>query len=111
MGAPPAFTKEITAEIERAIRTLGGDPDTLDLTDTWQVNRTLEFLGADVYIMATIGSWRDTLTDEEIAGRPEAVQRRGITRAGRVLRGARQITLARPKGVSEGAHCEVFQLK
>jgi hypothetical protein len=35
----PDLTAAITAEIERAIRTLGGNPDTLDLTDTWQVNR------------------------------------------------------------------------
>jgi hypothetical protein len=45
---------------------LGGNPDTLDLADTWQVNHTLEFLGADIYLMATVGSWRDTLSDEQV---------------------------------------------
>jgi hypothetical protein len=62
----PDLTAAITAEIERAIRTLGGNPDTLDLTDTWQVNRTLEFLGADIYLLATVGSWGDTLPDDVI---------------------------------------------
>jgi hypothetical protein len=51
------LTAEITEEIAHAIRALGGDPETLDLTETWVVNRTLEFLGADIYLMATVGSW------------------------------------------------------
>jgi hypothetical protein len=62
----PDLTAAITAEIERAIRTLGGNPDTLDLTDTWQVNRTLEFLRADIYLLATVGSRGDTLPDDVI---------------------------------------------
>jgi hypothetical protein len=66
MDTPQNLTAEILKEIACAIRKLGGNPDTLDLTDTWQVNRTLEFLGADIYLMATIGSWGDTLPDEEI---------------------------------------------
>jgi hypothetical protein len=60
------LTAEITEEIAHAIRALGGDPETLDLTETWVVNRTLEFLGADIYLMATVGSWRDTMPDEII---------------------------------------------
>jgi hypothetical protein len=62
----PTATAAITAEIARAVRTLGGNPDTLDLTDTWQINRALEFLGADIYLLATIGSWGDTLLDNVI---------------------------------------------
>ena len=60
------LTEEITREITTAISRLGGDPEAVDLTDTLQVNRVLEFLGADMYLMATIGSWGDTLTDEEV---------------------------------------------
>jgi hypothetical protein len=59
-------SKKIREEIALAIRTLGGSPDTLDLSGTWQVNRTLEFLGADIYLLCTIGSWRDTLPDDVI---------------------------------------------
>ena len=60
------LTTEILNEIATAIRKLGGGPDMVDLTDTRQVNRVLELLGADIYLLATIGSWRDTLPDEEI---------------------------------------------
>lgn len=60
------LTPEITAEIARAITKLGGDPTAVDLTDTWQVNRTLEFLGADIYLLCTVGSWKDTMSDEEV---------------------------------------------
>jgi hypothetical protein len=28
--------------------------------------RTLGFLGADIYLLATVGSWRDTLPDNEV---------------------------------------------
>ena len=66
MNPEPDLTTAITTEIACSIRTLGGNPETLDLTDTWQVNRTLGFLGADIYLMATVGSWQDTLTDQEV---------------------------------------------
>jgi hypothetical protein len=66
MGDQPTLTNEITAEIASAITKLGGDPATVDLTNTWQVNRTLEFLGADIYLMTTVGSWRDTLPDDVV---------------------------------------------
>jgi hypothetical protein len=59
------LTAEIVKEIAIAIRKLGGNPDTLDLTDTWKVNRLLEFLGADIYLLTTVGSWRDTQSDEQ----------------------------------------------
>jgi hypothetical protein len=66
MNPEPDLTTAITTEIACSIRTLGGNPETLDLTDAWQVNRTLGFLGADIYLMATVGSWQDTLTDQEV---------------------------------------------
>jgi hypothetical protein len=45
---------------------LGGDPAAFDLTDTSQVNRLLESIGADIYLLCTIGSWKDTMSDEEV---------------------------------------------
>jgi hypothetical protein len=33
--------------------------------DAYQVNRVLEFLGADIYLLCIIGSWRDTQSDEQ----------------------------------------------
>jgi hypothetical protein len=60
------LTEEIVIEIAFAIKKLGGEPGALNLTDTWAVNRLLEFLGADIYLMATVGSWRDTLSDDEV---------------------------------------------
>jgi hypothetical protein len=59
------LTVEITQEIAHVIRKLGGQSETVTLTDTFQVNRVLEFLGADIYLLCTIGSWRDTTSDEE----------------------------------------------
>jgi hypothetical protein len=59
------LTAEITHEIAQAIRKLGGNPETVTLTDSFQVNRTLGFLSADIYLLCTVGSWRDTASDEE----------------------------------------------
>jgi hypothetical protein len=66
MGIRNDLTEEIMLEIAFAIRKLGGEPGCLNLTDAWAVNRLLEFLGADIYLMATVGSWRDTLSDDEV---------------------------------------------
>ena len=60
------LTNHIIQEIAAAIRKLGGNPNDVDLTDTLKVNRVLKSLGADRYVLMTIGSWRDTLTDEEV---------------------------------------------
>jgi hypothetical protein len=60
------LTAEIVKEIASVVRKLGGDPDRLNLTDTWAVNRVLEFLGADTHLLCAIGSWRDTATDEQV---------------------------------------------
>jgi hypothetical protein len=60
------LTEEIAREIAFAIRKLGGKPGALNLTDSWAVNRLLKFLGADIYLMATVGCWRDTLSDDEV---------------------------------------------
>jgi len=60
------LTEEIVREIAFAIKKLGGEPLALNLTDAWAVNRLLECLGADIYLMATVGSWRDTLSGDEV---------------------------------------------
>jgi hypothetical protein len=61
-------TAQIVEEIAKAIKKLGGDPTTITLTDKFQVNRVLEFLGGDMYLRCAVGSWRDTDTDEETLG-------------------------------------------
>ena len=66
MDTQKDLTEQIVIEVAFAIRKLGGEPGALNLTDTWAVNRLLEFLGADIYLRATVGSWRDTLSDEEV---------------------------------------------
>jgi hypothetical protein len=66
MNPEPNLTTAITAEIAYSIRILGGNPETLDLTDTWQINRTLDSWEQ------TFTSWQrwdhgqDTLTDQEV---------------------------------------------
>ena len=64
--ADAQLTEAITQEIAKAITKLGGDPEGVNLSDSWQVNRVLEFLGADTHLLTTIGSWGDTITDEQV---------------------------------------------
>lgn len=59
------FTPEIVHEIALAIRKLGGNPATVKLKDTYRLNRVLEFLAADIYLLSTVGSWRDMQSDEQ----------------------------------------------
>jgi hypothetical protein len=66
MADQQPLTEVITQEIAKAITKLGGDPQSVNLSDSWQVNRVLEFLGADIYLLATVGSWGDTITDEQV---------------------------------------------
>ena len=60
------LTDLILQEIARAIQSLGGNPDTIDMSDAWAVNQALRFLGADIYLRCTVGSWRDTMTDAQV---------------------------------------------
>lgn len=62
----PDLTPEITAQIRLVLERFGVHTPDLDLTDTARVVRLLEACGADIYLRATIGSWKDTLTDEEV---------------------------------------------
>jgi len=62
---PKDLTPEILAELRRVLERFG-ESDGLDLTDTQALNRLLESRGADIYLLCTIGSWRDTMTDEEV---------------------------------------------
>jgi len=63
---PNDLTSEILAELRRVIERYGIESDGLDLTDTQALNRLLESHGADIYLLCTIGSWHDTMTDEEV---------------------------------------------
>lgn len=60
------LTEEITRAIAQVVVKLGADPNGIDLTDSQAVNRVLEQHGADIYVMCAIGSWRDTMTNEEV---------------------------------------------
>lgn len=77
-GMPKDLTSEIKAEIQRVLERFGVEfllrgkqaPEgvnvlKINLEDVHQVNRLLEQRGADIYLLCTIGSWRDTATDEE----------------------------------------------
>ena len=78
IGMAKDLTPEIKAEIQRVLEKFGvrflgpdeRDPEgkkviKLKLDDTSQVNRLLERRGASIHLLCTIGSWRDTATDEE----------------------------------------------
>ena len=61
------LTDQVCEELALAIRKLGGNPGTVNLRDVWSVNRVLEFLGADAYLLATIASWGASLiTDAQV---------------------------------------------
>ena len=65
-GRPINITEQIRLEIAKTIIRLGGNPARLNLADTWALNRTLEFLGADTHLLCTVGSWGDTMSDQEV---------------------------------------------
>lgn len=61
--------KAIRSEILTAIALLGGAPEllaTLELAGKDEMYRAAERLGADRYLLASIGSWGDTLEDAEV---------------------------------------------
>jgi hypothetical protein len=75
--------KDLTPEITDAIRCvlekfgvhflsqedqdpIGKEVIRIDLKNTQQVNRILKSRGADIHLLCTIGSWRDTVSDEEV---------------------------------------------
>jgi len=60
------LTLDIIAELSCILELVGITDYDFDLTDTFQVNRLLERRGADIYLLCTIGSWRDTMSDEEV---------------------------------------------
>jgi hypothetical protein len=65
MPSPDDLTPQITAEIRRVLDRFGIGAD-LDLTDTSAVNHILESRGADIYLLCTIGSWKDTMSDQQV---------------------------------------------
>ena len=63
---PRDLTSEILAELRRVLHKFCIASLGLDLTDTQAVNQLLQSRGADIYLLCTIGSWRDTMTDDEV---------------------------------------------
>jgi hypothetical protein len=61
--------REIRSEIAKAVRHLGGSPQlvaTIEGKTKDEMYDAAESLGADRYLLATIGSWGDTLTDDRV---------------------------------------------
>jgi hypothetical protein len=60
----------IRCELYKAVETLGAPPELLAATingaSKEEMYRAAERLGADRYLLAAIGSWGDTLTDEQV---------------------------------------------
>ena len=76
---PQDLTPQILTKIRRVLERFGvhflshEDQDPIgkevvriDLKNTQAVNRILESRGADIYLLCTIGSWKDTMSDEEV---------------------------------------------
>jgi hypothetical protein len=74
---PQDLTPQILTKIRRVLERFGvlsqEDQDPIgkeviriDLKNTQEVNRILERRGADMYLLCTIGSWKDTMSDEEV---------------------------------------------
>ena len=63
------LTEEIVAELRRVMNTLKVPAELIamaNLRDTREVNRILQAAGADMYLLCTVGSWGDTISDEEV---------------------------------------------
>jgi hypothetical protein len=61
--------REIRSEIAKAVRDLGGSPRlvaTIEGKTKQQMYKAAERLGGDRYLLAAIGSWRDTMDDEDV---------------------------------------------
>jgi len=61
--------REIRSEIAKAVRDLGGSPEivsTIEGKTKAEMYDGAESLGADRYLLAAIGSWGDTLTDQQV---------------------------------------------
>jgi len=63
------LTEKIVAELRRVMNTLKVPAELIEivnLRDTAAVNRILEVAGADMHLLCTVGSWGDTISDEEV---------------------------------------------
>jgi hypothetical protein len=58
--------RQIVYEIKRAIRFLGAEPEAMRLSTPKQCYEALEKLGAHPHLLANVGSWKDTLSDEDV---------------------------------------------
>jgi hypothetical protein len=63
------ISRKIVAEISIALKEIGADSKLLDNVKTWPVDKIYsasEDMAAPAMLLAFIGSWGDTLTDEEV---------------------------------------------
>jgi hypothetical protein len=63
------MSRKIVHEISVGLKDLGADSKLLDKVNAWPVDEiytAAENLGAPAMLLAFIGSWGDTLTDEEV---------------------------------------------
>jgi hypothetical protein len=65
MPKESAVNRRIVRELQKSLEYLGADPALADL-GPGDLYKKLEVLGADRDILAVVGSWGDTLDDEEI---------------------------------------------
>jgi hypothetical protein len=65
MPKESAVNRQIVRELQKSLEYLGADPALADL-GPGDLYKKLEALGADRELLAIVGSWRDTLDDEEI---------------------------------------------
>lgn len=70
-----AVQRNITEQLRYSLKLLGADPATLKLLESTsplhsevinEIYAKLESLGADSYLLASVGSWGDTLDAEEV---------------------------------------------
>jgi hypothetical protein len=59
------LTVDIVSEIQRAMKTLGA-PEDVEASAALSVYRDMEELGADRELLAAVGSWGDSLDDEDV---------------------------------------------
>jgi hypothetical protein len=74
------LTDQIEAELKRAMQILGASEEEIAATDlraSYSANRALEDMGADIYLLCSVGSWGDTISDEEVLSDLRAWNSRG----------------------------------
>jgi hypothetical protein len=65
MPKESSTNEKIIRELQKALKYLGADPALADIGPV-DLYKKLETLGADRDLLAVVGSWGDTLDDEEV---------------------------------------------